>query len=159
MVPEPKRKWRIEWALICIIISGANGRQFFCLWQPPPRLLFSASSARNSVLDQSSNITSNFIFGAILIAFIIYITAKGELGSYLQMFLYQPPAPQKAQAQTPATGGSPATPSTGPGLFSGSGGIFAPFQFFGGGVVTPSPTPQSGGGGSTGSSPGGSTSG
>jgi hypothetical protein len=36
--------------------------------------------------------TANFAFGAMLIAFVVYVTAKGELGSYLQLFLYTPPA-------------------------------------------------------------------
>lgn len=46
---------------------------------------------------------ANFIFGALFIAFVIYITAKGELGTYLQMFFYSNPV-----SPTPATDASTA---------------------------------------------------
>jgi len=36
--------------------------------------------------------TENFAVGAIFLAFLVYITAKGELGTYLQLFFYAPPA-------------------------------------------------------------------
>lgn len=34
----------------------------------------------------------NFVVGSLFLAFIIFITAKGELSTYLQLFLYTPPA-------------------------------------------------------------------
>lgn len=67
--------------------------------------------------------TSNFAFGAIVIAFIIYIVAKGELSTYLQFFVYQPPAgstvaPPAAPVAPPNSGGYLINPGIGnPGLF------------------------------------------
>jgi hypothetical protein len=49
--------------------------------------------------------TANFAFGAILIAFLIYITAKGELGTYIQLFFYAAP-------EVPAASASAAPPAT-----------------------------------------------
>jgi hypothetical protein len=36
--------------------------------------------------------TFAFLIGAIMFAFVVYITAKGELPTYLQFFIYTPPA-------------------------------------------------------------------
>ena len=47
----------------------------------------------------------NFVFGALLIAFVVYITAKGELATYLQMFFYTPPS-TTAPAKPFPTGGA-----------------------------------------------------
>jgi hypothetical protein len=48
-----------------------------------------------------------YIAGAIFLAFVIFVTAKGELPAYLQLFLYSPPA--SAAATTPAAQSSGAT--------------------------------------------------
>jgi hypothetical protein len=72
----------------------------------------------------------NFFTGSIILMFVIYITAKGELASYIELFFYTPPgggAPSKPVdtsnlpgAVDPRTGqphGVPAKP--GRGLFPG----------------------------------------
>jgi len=38
----------------------------------------------------------NFAVGAIALAFIVYVTAKGELGTWIQLLFYTPPAQQPA---------------------------------------------------------------
>lgn len=61
----------------------------------------------NNAVQAASSGTANFAFGAIMLAFLIYITAKGELGTYLKLFFYAAPAVPTASgsAAPPATGG------------------------------------------------------
>lgn len=56
--------------------------------------------------------TFNFAIACIAIAFIVYVTSKGELPKYIQFFFYTPPAAAASSATT-----SPATSSS-----SGSSG-------------------------------------
>lgn len=80
--------------------------------------------------------TANFAFGAIVLAFIVYITVKGELGTYLQLFLYTPPASAGA-ATSPATaaaGSNFGLPNIANGLFPG---LFAPTPGAATTVITP----------------------
>lgn len=51
----------------------------------------------------------NFLFGAIVVAFIIYVTAKGELPTYLSLFLYTPPGASTGPARQ-TVGETPGTP-------------------------------------------------
>lgn len=65
--------------------------------------------------------TANFAFGAIILAFIVYITAKGELAQYIQLFFYatpQVPVTGAAQSQT-----IPSPIPGNPGLATGPGGL------------------------------------
>jgi hypothetical protein len=55
---------------------------------------------------QSGN--ANFAFGAIILLFIAYITAKGELGTYLGFFIYSP----STNATPPAATATPVAPNT-----------------------------------------------
>ena len=54
---------------------------------------------------QTSGGVMNFAVGAMILAFIIYITAKGELGSYMQLLFYAAPIAPTAGA-TSATAGT-----------------------------------------------------
>ena len=79
-----------------------------------------------------TNDTWNFAAGAIAVLFIIYIPAKDELGTYLQMFLYTPPAGPMPTSSTPATvvGGALAgAGASGSAIMSGNiGSLFDPSQ-------------------------------
>ena len=68
----------------------------------------------------------NFIAGALFLAFVIYITAKGELPAYLQLFLYTPPGSAAASAPAPGSAviGAPSSASA---LGSQPGNTYAGF--------------------------------
>jgi hypothetical protein len=95
--------------------------------------------------------TANFAFGAIVFAFIVYITAKGELATYIKMFFYAAPqvpltgaalttSAQNAQTQSAIagqTGPTPVVPNVAPGQSSTItnnflNGIFGPPAAFSG---------------------------
>jgi hypothetical protein len=49
----------------------------------------------------------NFITGSIILMFIIYITAKGELSTYIQLFFYTPPTPPTSNPTQAQQTGAP----------------------------------------------------
>jgi hypothetical protein len=88
----------------------------------------------------------NFIAGALFVAFVIYITAKGELGAYLQLLLYTPPAGSAAApttsaaqqtAQNVVNGAAAVATSPNPFSFGFGQGIQAAFGFLGMGSSAP----------------------
>jgi len=70
--------------------------------------------------------TFGFLIGALMFAFVVYITAKGELPTYLQFFIYTPPGGNAA----PVAGGT-VTPgltvtAAPPAVTTGAGGASNP---------------------------------
>jgi hypothetical protein len=67
----------------------------------------------------------NFAAGAIILMYIVYITAKGELGSYIQLFFYTAPGtPAGKPTSDPAAATQSNAPVIGQGgtLFQNPGG-------------------------------------
>jgi hypothetical protein len=64
----------------------------------------------------------NFAAGAIILMYVIYITAKGELPSYIKLFFYTPPGAPPTSNPTKATQtGAPVTGQDGK-VFQNPGG-------------------------------------
>jgi hypothetical protein len=59
-------------------------------------------SPSSSVSDASG--FDNYVVGAMIIAFVIFVTARGELATYLQLFFYVPPATSAAAVASAGTG-------------------------------------------------------
>lgn len=68
---------------------------------------------------------SNFIFGILLVAYVVFVTIKGELGQYLALFKGAgTPAPTNQSGSGSSSGGPLSSLlSQGQGLLSGDGGI------------------------------------
>jgi hypothetical protein len=63
-----------------------------------------------------------FAFGALIVAFIIFITVKGDLSKWIQLLLYIPPQSASGGSQSASSSGSPSASGTG----SSAGGSTAP---------------------------------
>lgn len=74
---------------------------------------------------------SNVIFGALLFAFIVYITARGELSTYIQLLFGGGAQPSSA------AGGAGASGSSGNGLENLLGDVGTTTYFNNGGISGP----------------------
>lgn len=66
----------------------------------------------------------NFVAVAIMTMFIIFITAKGELETYIQLFFYSPPSPAKPAASGASSSQAPASGASAPAASDAPQGFF-----------------------------------